>query len=63
MKKLINWFKNLFSPKKLVSEKIVKKTLKHRGSGVSKSTFSKSGVSKSTFQNTKKRKPRKTIKK
>ena len=61
MKKLITWFKNLFSPKKLVSEKIVKKAPKRRRSGASKSTFSKSGVSKSTFQKAKKRKSNKTV--
>ena len=48
MKKFINWLKSLFVTKELVSEKIVKKAPKtKRGSGSSKSTFTKSGVSQS----------------
>lgn len=59
MKKIINWLKSLFSPKELVSEKIVKKTLKtKKGSGSSKSTFTKSGNSKAAVSTPKKRKPR-----
>ncbi len=61
MKKFINWLKSLFSPKELVSEKIVKATPKSKkGSGASKSTFTKSGTSKSAVKTPKKRKPRKT---
>jgi hypothetical protein len=50
MKKFIKWLKGLFTSKKLVSEKIVKEAPKKnqvKGSGSSKSTFTKSGVSQS----------------
>lgn len=54
---LKSWLLKVTAKKELVSEKIVKKTIKRR-SGSSKSTFTKSGSSKSTL----KRKPRKSRK-
>lgn len=63
MKRFINWLKSFFSSKELVSEKIVKQSSKpKKGSGVSKSTFTKSGVSKSTVKPKKKGRPRKSPK-